>query len=292
WKAYDTCSRCGYTTYVEIPKLGHDLVHHAAKAATCTEIGWKEYDTCSRCGYSTYEEIPALGHAWSAEWTTDAEATYDRAGSKSHHCVRCDAKTDVTEIPKLEKEPIDTLVSFIDVKPTSWFKSAVDYVVGRGLMNGVTADRFDPNGSMTRSMLVTVLYRMAGEPEAGAKVPFTDLRQDWYKPAVAWAYENGIVNGTSADKFTPNGAVTREQLAAILYRYSEYMGYDVTSRASLSAFSDAAQVHSWAKTALSWAVGEGLIGGVAKNGGSCLDPLGSATRAQVATILMRYCEKY
>ena len=155
----------------------------------------------------------------------------------------------------------------------------------------MTADKFEPNTPMSRAMLVTVLWRLDGSPAPSDKAPFTDLKQAWYKDAVAWAYENGVVTGTSADKFSPNGNITREQMAAILYRYSEYKGEDTTARADVSAYPDANKVSKYARDAFAWANAEGLITGTTENGTTILAPRASATRAQVATILMRFCEK-
>ncbi len=192
----------------------------------------------------------------------------------------------IEEIP-----PIDSSTIFTDVKSKSWFKSAVDYVVSNELMNGTSATKFEPNTPMSRAMLVTVLWRLEGSPATDIKVPFTDLKQAWYKSAVAWAYENSIVNGTAEDKFSPNGNITREQMAAILYRYSQYKEYDTSAHADISSFPDAGRVHDYALEAFAWANAEGLITGTTDNGTTILAPRASATRAQVATILMRFCEK-
>ena len=181
---------------------------------------------------------------------------------------------------------------FTDVKSSTWYVEAVKYAYEAGIMGGVSKNEFVPNKNMTRAELVTVLWRLEGSPEVGGRVPFTDLKQAWYKPAVLWAYRNNIVGGTSETRFSPNGAVTREQMATILFRYSEFMGYGTEKIADIGSFPDVSKVHDWAKSALSWAVAEGLVGGVAKNGKSYLDPRGSATRAQVATILQRFCEKH
>lgn len=180
---------------------------------------------------------------------------------------------------------------FTDVPANEWYKKAVDYVVDKSLMNGVgDGTRFDPNGSMTRAMIVTVLYRLEGSPKVNNTTPFTDLKADWYKDAVAWAYKTGVVTGTSASTFSPDGNVTREQIATILYRYADYKGYNVSATADLTTFPDSANVNAWAKEAMQWANGGGLITGATQNGTTVLAPQGEASRAQVATILMRFCE--
>ena len=151
-------------------------------------------------------------------------------------------------------------------------------------------NKFEPDTAMNRAMLVTVLWRYAGSPKEGTNT-FTDVKTgQWYTDAVAWASSNSIVGGVGGGKFDPNGNVTREQLAAILYRYSSFKGIDTGKRGDLSAFPDKSKVSSWAGEAYAWAVGEGLIGGNQINGQTLLDPQGNATRAQVATILMRYIE--
>ena len=187
-----------------------------------------------------------------------------------------------------EKDPDnnDTSTGFSDVAPSAWYAEAVRFAVGRGLMNGVGSEKFDPEGSMTRAMLVTVLWRDAESPAAGVNC-FTDvLNGQWYAPAVTWAAEAGIVTGTSASTFDPNGSITREQMAAILYRYANREGYDTSKRGSLSSFSDAASVSGYAQEPLEWAVAMGLING---SDGKLL-PQGNATRAQVSAILMRYLQ--
>ena len=174
---------------------------------------------------------------------------------------------------------------FSDVSKTAWYYKAVDFAVKNQLMNGVSDGEFRPDDPMTRAMLVTVLWRYEGAPTAG-KSDFSDLTADWYKDAVAWAAKNEIVNGVGNGKFDPNGNITREQMAAILYRYAQKKGFDTTAQGNLNAFPDAAKVSSYATDAIAWTVGEGIING---NGGR-LDPQGNATRAQVATILMRFIE--
>ena len=175
--------------------------------------------------------------------------------------------------------------AFTDVLQDTWYHEGVDAMVAAGYMNGVASDRFDVNGSLTRAQLVTVLYRIAGEPETKAENPFTDVPAGkWYSNAIVWAAENGIVNGVSATEFAPNNAITREQIAAILYRYAKA---EPAEEGKLDAFSDAANVSNYARQAMNWAVAEGLINGA--NGK--LLPRDTATRAQIAVILTRYLSK-
>ena len=177
---------------------------------------------------------------------------------------------------------------FRDVTTASWFHESVDYVMEAGLFNGASAVEFAPNKAMSRAMLVTVLYRLEGEPAVSGTAKFTDVADgSYYEKAVAWACANGIVNGCSNTEFRPDAGVTREQMAAILYRYADYKGYDVSANGSLDQFSDASKVSSYAADAMKWAVGEQLLSGVTAK---TLIPQGYATRAQVATILMRFCE--
>ena len=178
---------------------------------------------------------------------------------------------------------------FTDVKAGSWYESAVQYAYDNGLFSGMSPTTFAPNATMTRAMLVTVLYRMEGSPEATGVNKFTDVKAgQWYTDAVTWAADNGIVSGMSPTIFNPNGNITREQMASILFRYTQFKDRDVSARADLSKFKDGNKVSGWAKEAMSWANAEGLITGT----GVGLEPTGNATRAQVASILMRYCQKY
>lgn len=180
--------------------------------------------------------------------------------------------------------------SFTDVPPSSWFCGSVDYALCKGLMNGVSATQFAPEEPMTRAMLVTVLWRYAGAPIEGTN-HFSDVPEGtWYTEAVAWASHNGVVNGVGNGCFEPDGAITREQMAVILHRYCGSIGIDTAARAELSTFPDAAKISSYAAEALSWAVKTGLITGSAQGGEVYLEPQGDATRAQVATVLMRLIE--
>lgn len=178
---------------------------------------------------------------------------------------------------------------FADVPSGSWYYDDIAYVYDAGLMTGLTATAFGPNLSNTRSMIVTILWRMENEPAAKHGCPFADVRRgSYYEQAIAWASENGIVTGFDASTFAPDRAITREQLAAILFRFAAYRGMDaVTLRENLSSFQDQAAISAYAVSALNWAVGEGLMQGT----GDKLEPTGNATRAQVAAMLRRFMQR-
>lgn len=177
---------------------------------------------------------------------------------------------------------------FKDVKSSDWFYNDVKYVYEKGMMAGTAADVFAPNATTTRAMIVTILYRLEGSPAVTGTSAFVDVPAgQWYTDAVNWAAANQIVKGTSATTFAPNDSITREQMAAILYRYAQYKGYDVTKQADLSGYSDNSQVSAYAKDALAWANAAKLINGVTN---TTLAPQGNATRAQVSAILHRFCD--
>ena len=187
--------------------------------------------------------------------------------------------------------------SFIDLPAVgNWAYPGIAYCLDHGLMNGVSATEFDPDGTLTRAMLVTVLWRQAGEPKAMQDCAFPDLGSpndpaaSWYLDAVAWAAEAGIVNGRPDGTFDPKGAITRQELATMLYRYADVMKLDTSAKGDLSVFPDDDQVLAYAVDAMTWANGAGLVKGNSRDGVNYLDPWGNATRAQVATILMRFCE--
>ena len=195
------------------------------------------------------------------------------------------AKVTVTAVFALQSE---TVRPFIDVAPGVWYDEAVQYVYENSLMSGTGEGRFSPDVTTSRAMIVTILYRLEGSPAVNGGAAFTDVEAGtWYTDAVAWASANGIVSGYGEGKFGPNDPITREQMAAILYRYAGYKGLDVSGRADLSGFTDAGQISAYAVDTLRWAVSEELITGTSA---TTLTPGGSATRAQAALILMRLCQ--
>ncbi len=253
---------------------------------TCTTKGYTTHTcTCGDSYVDTY--VNALGHSWNNGVVTKP-ATAMEAGIKTYTCTRCGAT-------KTETIPASGCPSagFTDVPgEDNWAHAGIDYCVANGLMSGVGNNLFAPSMTTTRAQIVQILYNLAGEPKVSGTTPFTDLTQDWYKDAVLWAYQTGVVAGTSGTTFDPDLPVTREQIAVILMGYAEkVLGVTRTwVPADLSVFPDAGSVSGWAKDALADAVALGLISGAASGGQTYLEPQGSATREQVATILMEFCK--
>ena len=233
---------------------------------TCTKAGVKTY-TCTVCKETKTEAVAALGHV-------DAD--------KDNRCDRCGEKLGEDPTPTE-----DACTPFTDIDQSAWYHDGVHYMIENGMMNGVGNGMFEPESSMTRAMLVTVLYRLEGEPAVSGRSGFSDVTfNSYYEDAVTWAADNGIVNGTSTTTFSPNANVTREQMAAILYRYAQYKKYNTAASSSLNGFTDHASVSGYAAASLEWAVAEKLVNGSAGK----LMPTGNATRAQVAAILHRFVE--
>lgn len=194
--------------------------------------------------------------------------------------------TVVTEAPE-----IPFVNPYTDVAETAWYYDAVKYTYQNGLMDGTSKDKFEPETQMTRAMLVTVLYRAEGKPEASEfENPFRDVDDSWYTDAICWAADKGIVDGVAPDKFAPNDPVTREQMVTILYRYATSKGTAGDGKADLSSFPDAKQISSYAQDAMAWAVAGNIIQGSKVGGEDYLLPADTATRAQIATVLMRFLE--
>lgn len=237
----------------------------------------------------TITVTPDAGYELDTLTVTDADGnnvSLTRESATRYTFTMPDSKVTVkASFTEITEQPAD--LPFGDIASSAWYAEAVRYVYENGMMNGTSANTFSPNATTNRAMIVTILYRLENEPAASAS-GFTDVAAgSYYADAVAWAAANGIVNGVSETSFAPNAPVTREQLAAILYRYAQLKGYDVTASGSLNGYADASQTSSYAVAAMQWANAEGLISGISS---TVLDPQGSATRAQVATILMRFCE--
>ena len=255
-------------------------------APTCTEKGYTTH-TCA-CGDSYVDTYTyALGHAWdNGKVTKPATETED--GVKTFTCTRCgETKTEV--IPATGS--VDVTEMFTDVSH-SWADDGIQYCVTHQLMSGIGNDLFGPKLTTTRAQIVQILYNLEGEPKVSGTTPFTDLTNDWYQDAVLWAYQTGVVAGTSSTTFEPDRPVTREQIAVILMEYmTRVLKLERTwTPADLSIFPDAGSVSDWAKDAMADAVGLGLISGASNGGQTYLEPQGSATREQVATILMEFCK--
>ena len=281
------CARCGETKTETIPKLTHEHSYKAVVTApTCTAKGYTTH-TCS-CGDSyvdTYTD--ALGHAWD-EGKVTKPATETEDGVKTFTCTRC-GETKTETIPATGV--MDVTKMFTDVSH-SWADDGIQYCVTHQLMSGIGNDLFGPKLTTTRAQIVQILYNLEGEPKVSGTTPFTDLTQDWYQDAVLWAYQTGVVAGTSSTTFEPDRPVTREQIAVILMEYmTRVLKLERTwTPADLSIFPDAGSVSDWAKDAMADAVALGLISGASNGGQTLLEPQGSATREQVATILMEFCK--
>ena len=314
-----TCTRPGYTggTHCafcglslsqpsQTPALGHDEVVATEEYPYSAYLGMIRH-YCRRCELKWYETDGGSGHVHDYTYRTDTVyPTCINAGYTEHFCACGESYRDgytaalghnyvngvCTRCGNVEGtcDGGDACPSkpYHDVDIGRWYHEGVDYAIAHGLMNGVGNGMFEPESSMTRAMLVTVLWRYAGSP-AGWENPFTDVPNgSWFTQAVAWAAENGIVNGVGNNKFEPDSNITREQMAAILFRYAAMSGFDTSARGNLDQYPDRGDVSGYAVEPLSWAVAEGLIKGTDNGNGILLDPQGNATRAQVATIIMRF----
>ena len=255
-------------------------------APTCTAKGYTTH-TCA-CGDSYVDTyVDALGHAWDSGKVTK-QPTATEAGIRTYTCTRCgETKTETISATGCPS------AGFTDVPgEDNWAHAGIDYCVANGLMSGIGNNLFGPKLTTTRAQIVQILYNLEGEPKVSGTTPFTDLTQDWYQDAVLWAYQTGVVAGTSSTTFEPDRPVTREQIAVILMEYvTRVLKLERTwTPADLSIFPDAGSVSDWAKDAMADAVGLGLISGASNGGQTLLEPQGSATREQVATILMEFCK--
>ena len=298
-----TCSGCGATEKRNSkPALGHKWDSGTVTTEpTETTPGERTY-TCTVCGEVKTEVIPATGahtHKWDAGKVT-TEPTATTPGVRTYTCTIC-GQTKNEIIPATGGSsvcpggPSCPSYGFRDVAgPADWSHEGIDYCVRRSLMVGTGVGTFSPDMACSRAQIVQILYNLSGDKTdyGNYYLPFTDVAPgDWFYEAVAWAYANDIVAGTSASTFAPNDVITREQMAVILYGYTAKFAPEFTGNAaSLNTFPDAGSVANWAYTAMSWAVGNGLISGMGSGGVSYLAPQGSATRAQASAIIMRYCQ--
>ena len=300
-----TCPTCGKDYDDVVPALGHDWGEWVTSIEpTVSTVGYR-YHVCNRdgCGYREGEDIPKLHtHTWDAGVVTQ-KPTAAEPGVRTYTCTVCgQTRTEAipaTGVPETcNGGPACPGYAFRDMPaPSIWSHEGLDYCVYHGYIAGTSATTVTPDGECTRAMIVSILYRVQGEP---AKVngyelkklapPFDDVERGcWYTDAIWWAKLTGVVSGMSPSTFAPDDPITRAQLAVILYNYTQqFAPGSLTETGSLTGFPDAGSVPSWARTAMAWAVGNGLISGVGENGVSYLRPEGCATRAQVATILMNY----
>ena len=300
-----TCTVCGETRTEAIPATGaHTHVWDNGTvtiAPTETTPGVRTY-TCTVCGQTRTETIPATGahtHVWDNGTVTIAP-TETTPGVRTYTCTVC-GQTKNEIIPATGGSsvcpggPSCPSYGFSDVAgPNDWSHEGIDYCVRRSLMVGTGAGTFSPGMNCSRAQIVQILYNLSGDKTdyGNYYLPFTDVAPGaWYYDAVAWAYFNNVVSGTSETTFAPNDVITREQMAVILYGYTAEFAPEFTGNAaSLNTFPDAGSVANWAYAAMSWAVGNGLISGMGSGGVSYLAPQGSATRAQASAIIMRYCQ--
>ena len=295
-----TCSGCDQTRTETIPATGaHDYRFTKTVAPTCTDGGYDLY-TCSGCGATERRNLTdAAGHKWDGGTVTTAP-TETTPGVRTFTCTVCgdirEETIPATDASTCTGGPSCPSYGLRDVAgPGYWAHEGIDYCVRNRLMSGVGAGTFSPDTACTRAQIVKILYNRSGNQTDYSYyyLPFTDVAPGaWYYNAVAWAYYNDVTSGTSATMFSPNAAITRQQLVTFLYRYTVKYAPEFTGNAApISAFPDAGSVANWAYAAMSWAVGNGLIlGNAHDNGLDYLDPNGSATRAQTATIIMRYCQ--
>ena len=272
--------------YRETLEISYEHAHtevRNGKEATCTEEGYTGDVYCTDCGQlvAQGETIPALGHK--AELRNAKDATCTEAGYTGDEvCTVCGEVLKQGEALPAHCFSQD----FRDLDSSQWYHEYTDYVIARGLMLGVSQEKFDPNGTLTRGQLVTILHRLAGSPSPAGANPFTDVRAgQYYTDAVIWAAEQGLAKGVTETRFAPDAPITREQLVTFLYRYAGMNGADTTATGSLSSFPDASRVSEYAQTPMVWAVQTGLIQGIDGR----LAPQASATRVQTAVFLTRFC---
>ena len=263
----------------------HSFADLTASAPTCTD-GGAAHGTCSVCGFVLDASFKALDHDWD-EGEVLAKPSGIRGGVKQHTCLRCGAPGVEFLMPE-----ILAYEQFGDIDPEDWSYEGIQFCVMTGLMSGTSDTSFSPNGVTTRAQVVQVLYNLMEEPEVSGTTPFTDLTADWYQDAVLWAYQTGVVVGTSDTTFSPEAPVTREQIAVILMEFASKVLQIESGEtpADLSAYPDGGSVSDWARTAMADAVALGILSGAQDSNGTLwLQPQAGATRAEVATILEGFC---
>ena len=317
-----TCTAQGYTTHTcticgdsykdsYTSALGHNWdAGTVTVEPTETEPGVKTF-TCTRCGETKTEPISATGHTHNYTATVIAPTCTER-GYTIHACVcgdsyvadyvdalghnfvggvctRCGAK-DPNYVPPTPGDPCE---GYTDIDRSKWYHSAADFVIARGLMGSTKTDNltFEPNTKVSRAMVASILYRMANSPAVTYKGTFTDVKNGkWFTDAIEWCAQNGLASGKGNGKFDPNGNVTRQELAVFMMKMTQYLGKPTEGRADLGSFADGASVPKWASDYVKWAVSAGLISGKSSGGKTYLAPTDNATRAEFASIIMRFVQ--
>ena len=312
------CSRCDVELSRETKAIeahGHTLVANEAKAATCIHIGWEAYNTCANCDYTTYVEIPATGEHTMSAWAPVGVDNHvrvcahcgimesgihtfdDGAVTKNPTCYEDGVFTYTCTVCSDTKSEAIAMNVIADVSTSSWQFGFVAYAYDNGLMagKGVDADgkvTFDPNSSITREQFVQVLYNAEGKPSVSIANEFTDVASNgWYLNAVLWAKESNIANGSPNGTFGVGANITRQDLAMMLYKYAQLKGYSLDAEeGKIEQFADSDKVADYAKTAMNWAVTQGVLSGKGTTGSTVfyLDPTGTATRAECAAMLKNF----
>lgn len=291
---YDPLS--GASNYLNLVQYGHLVANvYESKAAMLAGGKCEKGDIILRFWTDNFDEYDHDNHIMIFWGSQPREDKVWHSASGRNHIGKMAEETATyilikfaPDTPPAPPEPI--VGSFADVKKSAWYAEAVQYVSGQGLMNGVSKTAFLPGGITTRGQMVTILYRLIGKPAAGGSGCFSDVPEGcWYTDAVNWAAEKGIVNGYADGTFHPEEKIKRQDMAAILYRYSRYLWLDTSQTSEFSDYSDAGEIADYAVEAMKWANGAGLITGT---GDGRLSPAENATRAQTAAVLMRFSELY
>jgi len=291
---YFVCSGCGRlfadaegtreinVEDTDVPATGHSWGEWTVTTPAGCEAEGEETRICGNDpSHAEHRPIPATGHNW-GEWKVTREPTESEEGEETRVCQNDPSHVEHRAISKLDCPS----AHFTDVDLTQWYHEDLDFVVANGLMNGVAANLFAPDEALTRAMVVTVLYRLEGEPDA-PESGFTDVYAGaWYEAAVNWAAANGITKGVSETQFAPEAEITREQMAVFFYRYAQFKGYDVTATSTLERFTDADEASDWAVNGMVWAKEFHIVNGIAAD---LLAPKAAAVRIQFVAMLHRYC---
>jgi len=287
--AFKSCTVCGQVVEdnIIVPIQGEHVPGAVITdtAATCTTSGSGHVD-CVVCKKTLDTVVVPAGH-------TPGEWVGFQPGKEAQVCAVCETVLAVRDVLPEGSDPVDPTSRFEDVDEDDWYYEAVEFVVGEGLFNGTSATKFSPDANMTRGMFVTVLGRLHGVKETKASTQFTDVKKSaYYSGYVAWAAKNGIVNGISDTKFAPDANVTREQIAVMMVRYMSFAKISAKKVNTKITFKDASSISGYAKSAVATCQTGGIVNGIKVSGGYNFNPKANATRAQVATIMMNFCENY